>query len=78
MFNEIYMEGPGSAGRASFRTKQSDSPVIDLFVSRITIANLQYMFNFRITIFDEAVFLSLMSFSNHPYEVGVVDETVAA
>ena len=33
------------------RTKRSDAPVIDLFVSRITIANPEYMFNFQITIF---------------------------
>jgi len=34
-----------------YRTKQSDAPVIDIFVSRITIANPEYMFNFQITIF---------------------------
>jgi hypothetical protein len=47
MFNEIYMEGP--IQQVGFHSgQQSDAPVIDFFVSRTTIANPEYMFNFRI------------------------------
>jgi hypothetical protein len=78
MFNEIYLEGPGSTDRVPLPDKLMRCARYRHFGSRITIANPEYMFNFHITIFDEAVISSLMSFANHPYTVGVVDETVAA
>ncbi len=67
MFNEIYKKGQDSAGRVSFPDKTRKSACYRLFCLRLTIANPEYMFNFRIELFDKALISSLMSYANHPY-----------
>jgi len=47
-----------------FKAKVGDDKSRGVFVSRITIANLKYMFSFRRYIFNEAAFFRLKSFTN--------------
>jgi hypothetical protein len=55
MFNEIYKQGLRSADRAAFPDK-TKVPIIAFFVSRITIANSESMFNFCLIIWTKLLF----------------------